>query len=85
MKSEHDVNEYLAGSYSEWIADHPDMLSNVIPLVISGLSNPDVSPSATMALKDITQNCQKYLQPYGDVIIIACQVSFESTIDNNNK
>lgn len=54
------------------------MLSNVIPLVISGLGNPDVSPSATMALKDVTQNCQKYLQPYGDVIVVACQVRRKS-------
>lgn len=56
------------------------MLENVIPLVISGLNNPDVSPSATMALKDVTQNCQKYLQPYGDLIVVACQVYDEQLV-----
>lgn len=69
----------VLGSYSEWITDHPEMLGNVIPFVLSGLVNPDVSPSATMALKDVTHNCQKYLDAYGDLIVVSCQVSFDIT------
>lgn len=50
-------------------------MGNVIPLVISGLGNPEVAPSATMALKELTRYCQKYMQPYGDMILMACQVA----------
>lgn len=45
-----------------------------MPLVVSGLGNPEVAPSATMALKELTRYCQKYMQPYGDMILVACQV-----------
>lgn len=64
------------GSYSDWITDHPDMLENVLPLVISALDQSDVATSATMALKDLTYSCQKYLTPYADHILIASQVNF---------
>lgn len=63
------------GAYSEWVMDHPDMLPKIIPLVISAIGNAEVSASATMALKDLTQNCQKYMHPYADHILNSCQVS----------
>ena len=63
------------GSYSEWLCDHPEMLENVMPLVISGLSNVDVSTNATLALKDLTRNCQQYLHPYSDHTLAVSQVS----------
>ncbi|XP_017777342.1 PREDICTED: importin-13 [Nicrophorus vespilloides] len=66
------------GAYSEWMTDHPDVITNVIPLVISGLSNPEVTPSATMALKDLTHNCQKHLEPYTDHILASCQSCLQS-------
>lgn len=62
------------GAYSEWITEHPDMLENVVSLILSGLGVAAVSASATMALKDITQNCRKHLNLYGDVILAAAQV-----------
>lgn len=65
----------LSGAYSEWLTDHPELLGNVIPLVISGLGNPKVSTSATLALKDITHSCQKFVLPYVDQILITSQVS----------
>ncbi|KAJ8931893.1 hypothetical protein NQ314_015162 [Rhamnusium bicolor] len=68
------------GSYSEWFMDHPDMLENVLPLILSALGNPEVSTSATMALKDISQNCQKYLVPFADHILIASQSCLQSGI-----
>ncbi|CAG9822072.1 unnamed protein product [Phaedon cochleariae] len=63
------------GAYSEWLMDHPYLLENVFPLILSGLANPEVSTSATMALKDITHNCQKYLTPFADHILITSQSS----------
>ncbi|XP_022917881.1 importin-13 [Onthophagus taurus] len=68
----------VVGAYSEWLTNHPEMLGNVIPLVVSGLSNTEVSLSATMALKDLTLNCQKYLHPYAEHILGTCQTVLQS-------
>jgi hypothetical protein len=65
------------GSYSDWITEHPEMLENVLPLVISALDKPEVATSATMALKDLTHSCQKYLLPYADHILIAAQSALQ--------
>ncbi|KAJ3642174.1 hypothetical protein Zmor_024983 [Zophobas morio] len=65
------------GSYSDWITEHPEMLENVLPLVISALDKPEVATSATMALKDLTHSCQKYLLPYADHILIAAQAALQ--------
>lgn len=62
------------GSFSEWFMDHPDLLENVFPLILSGLNKPELATSATMALKDVTQNCQKYLTPYADHILLTAQI-----------
>ncbi|KAF2883130.1 hypothetical protein ILUMI_23047 [Ignelater luminosus] len=65
------------GAYSEWLTDHPEAIDNIIPLLISGLSNPEVAPNATMALKDVSQNCQKYLAPYAEHLLMACQAALQ--------
>ncbi|KAB0794665.1 hypothetical protein PPYR_11504 [Photinus pyralis] len=61
------------GAYSEWIADHPQVLDNVIPLITSGLGNTEVAPNATLALKDISRNCQNELVSYADHLLAVCQ------------
>lgn len=53
-------------------------MSSVIPLVISGLANPEVSPSATMALKELTRYCHQYMRPYADTILLACQSALQT-------
>ncbi|XP_018575465.1 importin-13 [Anoplophora glabripennis] len=65
------------GAYSEWFLDHPDMLQNVFPLILSALGNPEVSTSATMALKDICHNCQSFLIPFADHILITSQSALQ--------
>lgn len=62
------------GAYAEWLSEHPEMLENIVVFLTSGLGNPEVAPSATMALKDITHNCQRYLGPFASHILHACQV-----------
>ncbi|KAF5307676.1 hypothetical protein FQR65_LT06731 [Abscondita terminalis] len=66
------------GAYSEWLSDHPETLDNVIPLIISGLGNTEVAPNTTLALKDVSRNCQKYLQPYADHLLMACESALKS-------
>ncbi|CAH0554758.1 unnamed protein product [Brassicogethes aeneus] len=66
------------GAYSEWFPDHPDTLQHVFPLVIQSIGNPGVATSATMALKDITHNCQHFLLPYADHILMSAQNALSS-------
>lgn len=67
------------GAYSEWMADHPDMLVHVVPLVVASLADEQAAPSATIALKELTHNCQKYLGgAWADVILTACQVALQN-------
>lgn len=61
------------GSYAEWINVHPEVLEHVIPLLMMGIQNTDISPSSTMALKDITRDCQPSLQPFAEQILSASQ------------
>ncbi|XP_018334256.1 importin-13 isoform X2 [Agrilus planipennis] len=62
------------GAYSEWISERPELISNIIPLILMGLNESEVAANATMALKDVTQNCQKFLCPYAEQILQTCQV-----------
>lgn len=61
------------GAYAEWINQHPEVLSNIIPLLVTGLNSATVAPSATIALKDITRDCQRNMQPFAPSILQACQ------------
>ncbi|KAK6640059.1 hypothetical protein RUM43_008336 [Polyplax serrata] len=61
------------GAYSSWIAAHTYTLEYVLPLIISGLSIPEATSSATMALKDIARDCQCDIKPYTGIILNASQ------------
>lgn len=62
------------GNYSEWLVDYPDLLGDVIPIILSSLGNPEVALSSTMALKEITHSCQKFVLPFAEHILISAQV-----------
>lgn len=64
----------FAGVYAEWINAHSEVLNYVVPLLVMGLESPDVAPSATMALKDLTRDCQSSMKPFAEHILHASQV-----------
>ncbi|XP_069674561.1 importin-13 isoform X2 [Periplaneta americana] len=61
------------GAYAEWINAHPSVLSHVIPLLVTGLGSADLAPAATMALKDLTRDCQTSMAPFAHHILQASQ------------
>lgn len=61
------------GAYAEWINAHPSVLSLIIPLLVTGLGSGDLAPSATMALKDLTRDCQTSMAPFAHHILQASQ------------
>ncbi|XP_078656561.1 importin-13-like isoform X2 [Branchiostoma floridae x Branchiostoma belcheri] len=64
---------YTIGAYAEWLNSHPELLSGLIPLILSGFTNPDLTLSSTLTLKDVAQECSKNMQPYANDILSACQ------------
>lgn len=67
---------FLSGAYAEWINVHPGVLGCIIPLLLMGLQNTEVSVAATFALKDITRDCYSSLQPFGEQILHSCMVYY---------
>jgi hypothetical protein len=63
------------GSYCEWIFHHPLVLPRVLNLVLQGLkgSFPSTTVASTMALKDLTRECQLLIEPFAPLILIACR------------
>lgn len=62
------------GALAEWLADHPVMLSSVLPLVLQALGNPDLSVSSVSTLKKICRECKPDLAPYASNIVAVSQV-----------
>ena len=44
------------GAFSEMLYGFPDLLSRILPIVLSACHNPELSLCATMALKDIARD-----------------------------
>ncbi|KAL1465186.1 hypothetical protein WDU94_004776 [Cyamophila willieti] len=61
------------GAYAEWIDVNGDVMADMLPLLVAGLSHADAAPSASMALKDITRDCAPSIRPFAPLILAACQ------------
>lgn len=74
-----DAGVLSAGALAEWLADHPVMLSSVLPLVLQALGNPDLSVSSVSTLKKICRECKFDLPPYASNIVAVSQVTHAHT------
>ncbi|KAI3368319.1 hypothetical protein L3Q82_008027 [Scortum barcoo] len=68
-----DTVMFTIGALAEWLADHPVMLSSVLPLVLQALGNPDLSVSSVSTLKKICRECKYDLPPYATNIVAVSQ------------
>lgn len=66
----------LTGSYSEWLKCHPDHLRSVLPVLLGGLSQEQLSSASTQALRGICEECVQDLE-LGTLmeILSHCQVN----------
>uniref|UniRef100_A0A8C0GW35 Importin-13 n=1 Tax=Chelonoidis abingdonii TaxID=106734 RepID=A0A8C0GW35_CHEAB len=69
-----DTVMFTIGALSEWLADHPVMINNVLPLVLQALGNPELSISSVSTLKKICRECKYDLPPYAANIVAVSQV-----------
>ncbi|XP_062308333.1 importin-13-like [Osmerus eperlanus] len=68
-----DTVMFTIGALAEWLADHPVMLSSVLPLVLQALGNPDLSVSSVSTLKKLCRECKYDLSPYASNIVAVSQ------------
>ncbi|MEE6521794.1 hypothetical protein FKM82_020104 [Ascaphus truei] len=64
---------FTIGALAEWLADHPVMISKVLPLVLHALGNPELSISSVSTLKKICRECKYDLPPYAANIVAVSQ------------
>lgn len=64
---------FTIGSLAEWLSDHSLMLVNVLPVVLQGLSNPDLSVACVSALKRICRECRHDLHLHASDIMAVSQ------------
>ncbi|XP_056149799.1 importin-13-like [Lampris incognitus] len=68
-----DTVMYTIGSLAEWLADHPVMLSGILPMVLQGLMKPELSVSSVSTLKRICRECRHDLGPHVSDIMTVSQ------------
>lgn len=59
----------LIGAYAEWLNLHPSQLGHIVPLLLMGLRTREVAPAATVALREISRDCQLSMRPYAEQIL----------------
>ncbi|KAI2667266.1 Importin-13 [Labeo rohita] len=64
---------FTIGSLAEWLADHSLMLASVLPVVLHGLSNPELSVACVSALKRICRECRHDLHLHANDIMAVSQ------------
>jgi len=76
----------MFGSYCEWIYNHPTFLPGVLSLLLMGMKNDHMAVvTATMALKDITRECQGLIEPYAHQLLSACEEGLRDNSPLSNK
>ncbi|KAM8931086.1 importin-13 [Pelodytes ibericus] len=68
-----DTVMFTIGALAEWLADHPVMISKVLPLVLHALGNAELSISSVSTLKKICRECKYDLPQYAANIVAVSQ------------
>lgn len=52
---------YMIGSFSEWLACHPDQQASVLPLLLNGINQNQLTAACTLSLRDICrESCRSF-------------------------
>lgn len=62
------------GSFSSWLSQQPALLPPVVQSVFSALTDPDLAPLASIAFRDICEECAEQLLSYINQLLPACEV-----------
>ncbi|XP_076018471.1 importin-13-like [Genypterus blacodes] len=80
-----DTVMYTIGSLAEWLADHPVMLSGILPMLLQGLLKAELSVSSVSTLKRICRECRHDLAPYVQDILTVSQDALVKDIHKSSQ
>ncbi len=66
------------GGFAEWLGSYPNLVANLVPMVTSAVSEPTLSMSATMTLRDLARDCPDAMQPCARDVIAVCAAALSS-------
>ncbi|XP_064476842.1 importin-13-like [Ornithodoros turicata] len=69
-----------AGAYGEWLAQHPQTLQALLPMLLASLHTSEVAPAATLALKDVARDCRDTLGPMAHQILTAASEALAGSV-----
>ena len=61
------------GAFSELLYGFPDLLSRILPIVLSAIQSPELSLCSSMTLKDITRDCTEIMGPFAQDVLSQCK------------
>lgn len=67
----------IIGGYAEWYRENPEHLGAALNLVLEGISNKQMSSLASVALKEISRECQPVIISYASETISVCEKILE--------
>lgn len=62
------------------MGEHPEMLLTAIPMLLQGLSNPELAIAATLALKEVVQENQVYVLPIAGQTLLEMKVRRQTEV-----
>ena len=70
---------YMIGSFSEWLACHPEQLGYVLPILQNGISQTHLTTACTLALRDICrESSRSFSQIIGLDLVVSCMDAIKS-------
>ena len=65
----------FTGSLGNWLRGQPNILKDVVPMMLSSLKDPAVAPIAALAFQDVCEDCAEQLSCFSSHLMTACKVS----------
>jgi len=63
------------GSLGNWLKGQPNILRDIIPMMLAALKEPAIAPIAALAFQDVCEDCAEQLSHFSDQLMTACRVS----------
>ena len=63
------------GSLGNWLKGQPNILRDVVPMMLTALKEPAIAPIAALAFQDVCEDCAEQLSCFSGHLMTACRVS----------
>ena len=70
----------FTGSLGNWLKGQPNILRDVVPMMLTALKEPAIAPIAALAFQDVCEDCAEQLSCFSGHLMTACRVSINYSI-----